>query len=64
MAAVESMLAEDSINIATLQLYRGKKGGDAVMVIEIDQCVPEASIRWFEQQDGIMKVTYIDREDA
>ncbi len=42
----------------------GKKGGDAVMVIEIDQRVPEASIRWFEQQDGIMKVTYIDREDA
>ncbi|MFQ6962403.1 L-serine ammonia-lyase, iron-sulfur-dependent subunit beta [Clostridium sp. D5] len=64
VAAVTSMLAEDSINIATLQLYRGKKGGDAVMVIEIDQPVPEASIRWFEQQDGIIKVTYIDREDA
>lgn len=64
VAAVTSMLARDSINIATLQLYRGKRGGHAVMVIEIDQRVPEESISWLEAQEGIQKVTYIDGEGA
>lgn len=64
VAAVTSMLARESINIATLQLYRGKKGGEAVMIIEIDQPVPEASVKWLEDQEGIMRVTYIDRGDA
>ena len=64
MAAVTSMLAEASINIATLQLYRGKRGGHAVMVIEIDQRVPEEALRWLETQEGIQKVTYIDGEGA
>ena len=64
VAAVTSMLARDSINIATLQLHRGKKGGHAVMIIEIDQPVPESSVRWLEEQEGIMKVTYIDRGNA
>lgn len=64
VAAVTSMLANDAINIGTLQLYRGKKGGLAVMVIEIDQPVPSSSIKWLESQDGIIEVTYIDREDA
>ncbi len=64
VAAVTSMLAKDSINIATLQLYRGKRGGHAVMVIEIDQRVPESSIRWLEEQEGIQKVTYLDGEGA
>lgn len=64
VATVTSMLARESVNIATLQLYRGKKGGQAVMIIEIDQAVPETSIKWLEEQEGIMKVTYIDRGDA
>lgn len=64
VASVTSMLAKDSINIATLQLYRGKRGGYAVMVIEIDQRVPESSIKWLEEQEGIQKVTYLDGEGA
>lgn len=64
VASVTSMLAKESINIATLQLYRGKKGGHAVMVIEIDQKVPESLVKWLEGQEGIQKVTYIDGEGA
>ena len=64
VAAVTSMLAEASITLATLQLYRGKKGGHAVMVIEIDQRVPEDAVRWLETQEGIQRVTYIDGEGA
>ncbi len=59
VAEVTSMLAHKSINIATMQLYRGKRGGDAVLVLECDQEVPEESIRWLEKLEGIRKVTYL-----
>ena len=45
------------------QLYRDKRGGYAVMVIETDQEVPEESVAWLEQLDGIIKVTYINVEE-
>jgi L-serine dehydratase len=64
VAEVTSMLAQNSINIATLQLYREKKGGHAVMVIESDQPVDESAIKWLEKQKGITKVTYINRGNA
>ena len=60
VAQVTTMLAEKQVNIATLQLYRDKRGGYAVMVIETDQEVPEESVAWLEQLDGIIKVTYIN----
>ncbi len=63
VAQVTSMLAGKVVNIATLQLYRDKRGGYAVMVIETDQEVPEESVAWLEQLDGIIKVTYINMEE-
>ena len=63
VAQVTTMLAEKQVNIATLQLYRDKRGGYAVMVIETDQEVPEESVTWLEQLDGIIKVTYINVEE-
>lgn len=56
---VTSMLAHKSVNIATMQLYRSSRGGDAVMVLECDQEIPEDSIRWLEHIEGIKKVTYL-----
>lgn len=58
VATVTTMLSELGINIATLQLYRDSRGGDAVMVVECDREVPENSIRWLEGQQGIDRVTY------
>ena len=60
VAEVTTMLAGRGINIATLQLYRNKRGGDAVMVIEIDQPVPEEAVSRLEQKAGIMKVAYLN----
>ena len=40
-----------------------KRGVYAVMVIETDQEVPEESVAWLEQLDGIIKVTYINVEE-
>ena len=52
------MLAEKSVNIATMQLYRAGRGGNAVMVIECDQEVPEKYLEWLKNLDGVNKVTY------
>jgi L-serine dehydratase len=56
---VASMLAHKSINIATMQLFRSNRGGDAVMVLECDQEIPEDSLRWLAHLEGIKKVTYL-----
>ena len=58
IAEVTSMLAHKSVNIATLQLYRESRGGNAVMVLECDQEVPKESIKWLEHLEGVEKVTY------
>jgi L-serine dehydratase len=38
------MLADDGINIATLKLTRKQRGGDAFMVIEVDD-KPDEDVR-------------------
>ena len=58
VADVTRMLSEKSINIATLQLYRGSRGGHAVMIIECDQEIPKEAVRMLEAHEGIEKVTY------
>lgn len=60
---VTSMLAHKAVNIATMQLYRDARGGNAVMVLECDQEIPEESVRWLRHLEGIMKVTYLSLEE-
>ena len=60
VAEVTSMLSHKSVNIANMSLYRDKRGGLAVMVVETDQPIPEESIRWLEHLEGVVKVTYIN----
>ena len=62
VAKVTTMLSDIAINIATLQLYRDSRGGDAVMVVECDREVPADSIQWLEEQSGIERVTYYSME--
>lgn len=58
VSEVTSMLAHKSVNIATTQLYRSAKGGNAVMVVECDQQIPKEGIEWLKHVEGILKVTY------
>lgn len=60
---VTSMLGHKGVNIATMQLYRSSRGGNAVMVIECDQEIPRESVRWLERLEGIVKVTYLSLEE-
>lgn len=59
---VTSMLSHKSVNIANMSLYRDRRGGRAVMVIETDQPIPQESVRWLEHLEGVLKVTYINTE--
>ncbi|MCR5823109.1 MAG: L-serine ammonia-lyase, iron-sulfur-dependent subunit beta [Lachnospiraceae bacterium] len=63
LAEVTGMLARSSINVATMQLYRASRGGEAVMVIECDQEVPEETLEWLQKADGITKVTYFSLKE-
>ncbi|MBQ7434000.1 MAG: L-serine ammonia-lyase, iron-sulfur-dependent subunit beta [Lachnospiraceae bacterium] len=58
VAEVTSMLSHKSVNIASMQLYREHRGGNAVMVLECDQEIPEQAIQWLKNLEGVEKVTY------
>lgn len=58
VAEVTSMLSHKSVNIASMQLYRAYRGGNAVMVIECDQEIPLEAISWLKHLEGVEKVTY------
>lgn len=60
VAQVTAMLSKNSVNIATMQLCRDKRGGYAVMVIETDESVDRATVEELKGLEGIIKVTYID----
>ena len=59
VAEVTSMLSHKSVNIAAMQLYRSNRGGEAVMVVECDQEIPQEALKWLEHLEGIRKVTYL-----
>lgn len=56
---VTSMLGHKGVNIATMQIYRTNRGGDAVMVVECDGEVPEESLKWLSHIEGIKRVAYL-----
>ena len=63
VASISSVLALQNLNIATLKLYREKKGGPATLVIEIDQTCHKSMIQGIKNLDGVNKVLYIERDE-
>lgn len=57
---VAAALSKCGINIATMQVFRDKRGGFAVMVVETDQVVPKEAIDSLESKEGIIKVTFLN----
>lgn len=60
IAEVSEVLTVKKINIATMQVFRDKRGGFAVMVVETDQIVPQDAISRLEEEEGIIKVTFLN----
>ena len=59
---VTSMLAEENVNIATLQVYRDHPAGKAVMIIELDKAVTADTLERLQGIKGILSVTAIEGE--
>jgi L-serine dehydratase len=62
VAEVASLLSWRGVNIATMQLYRDKRGGLAVMVIESDQPIQQNMIEVLRTSPGMVRVTYLNPE--
>lgn len=62
---VTGVLAGRGLNVATLQLDRGGRGGSAIMVIECDQPIPLEAAQEVRELPGILRVTrYTPEEEA
>lgn len=65
VSQVTGVLAGRGLNVATLQLNRGGRGGSAVMVIECDQPIPLEAAQEVRALPGILRVTrYTPEEEA
>lgn len=63
VSEVTSILSWKNVNIATLQLYRNRRGGTAVMVIETDQPIAKETISALQHFEGIDRIIYINGEE-
>lgn len=64
VAEVANLLSDHGVNIATMQLYRDRRGGLAVMVIESDQSIPEDIVEGLRRSPGIVRAVYLDMEEG
>ena len=63
VALVTGILSQLRVNVANMSLCRHKRGADALMVIETDQHVLPHQVDFLRELDGILSVTYYDKED-
>lgn len=61
---ITAALSDEEINIATMQVFRDKRGGLAVMVVEADQPVPTEVVRKLESMEDIVRVTALNVVEA
>lgn len=60
---VTAALACEKINIATMQLYRDKRGCQAVMILECDGEIPQEAVEKLNHIPGIARVTYLSMKE-
>ena len=63
VAAVTSILSQLRVNVANMSLYRHKRGGDALMVIETDQHLKPHQVAFLSELPCILSITYYDKEE-
>ena len=64
VSEVSYALSRHGANIATMQLYRDRRGGLAVMVIECDEPLRMELRRELTGLDGVVRCTYLDMEEG
>ncbi|MBQ1675282.1 MAG: L-serine ammonia-lyase, iron-sulfur-dependent subunit beta [Oscillospiraceae bacterium] len=63
IATVTGILNHLHVNVANMSLCRHKRGGDALMVIETDQHLLLHQVDFLRHLEGILSITYYDKED-
>ncbi len=61
VAEVTRLLYVARVNIASMTTCRHERGGEALMVIETDQRLPQDLLQWVRELPDVMGVTYYDR---
>ena len=64
VSQVSQVLSDHQANIATMQLYRDRRGGLAVMVLECDNHLSSLLVDVLSHLDGVEKCTYLNMEDC
>jgi L-serine dehydratase len=64
VARIAGILAEESVNLATMRVTRQQRGGDAFMVIEADHAPSEAAISGIERLDWVRWARRLDKVSA
>jgi L-serine dehydratase len=62
LAEVTRQLAQARVNIANMSLYRSRRGGDVLMVIETDQKVPPVARQLIGELPGVVNLTWYEKE--
>ena len=60
IARVTMLLSMEQVNIASMQVCREKRGGDAVMVLQIDSTIYPRTMETLENMTDIRKVIYLN----
>lgn len=60
IAAVTTVLGQNSINIAEMRVYRSYRGGSAVMIIETDQEICKSLIEQMKKLPGVYSIVDIE----
>ena len=47
-----------------MSLCRDRRGGSAIMVIEVDQPVPQETVAHLRRMEGILSVTYYEKNES
>ena len=64
VSEVSTCLARNGANIATMQLYRDRRGGLSVTVIECDQPVSEETLDDIDLLGGVVRCIYLNLEEG
>ncbi len=60
VAKVTGLLAKNNINIARMNLFRSRRGGEALMVIELDQNVPSRATKSIANLECVISVRQLE----
>ena len=63
VAAVTNLLSQLRINVADMNVRRDKRGGDMLMVIEIDGHLTPGQVTFLSELPGVFSIAYYDKED-